>query len=374
MSLGAGGTQLLLNGDAYVSETGWSFPTPRTLEHGSDAYSQTGTWQTQSGGFSGTYSTAPARTDSSATWTTSIAASDQGHEARTEVSASWTASPGNARNARFTIYVGSATTGKLLRTVTVNQAKAPVGISTQGTHFQDLGVFQFPLGSTVTVVLSAKSANGTVVADAIGIAPALAGGGGPSRYQGEPRYQRRYQATGYRTSPDVSFDASDQSGVTLYINGELSFHYYGTSLASPCWAGLIAIANQGRVSHGRKPFNSAKYPRQTLQALYSLPAHDFHHINTGYNGQSAKAGYDQVTGRGSPIANLLVPALASYGLRDFSNHIEPRSGEIIQPAVPTRRVVRVVPLFKGSRQVMREFVLPSPLSLGQPRPTLALGS
>ena len=220
-----------------------------------------------------------------------------------------------ARNARFKIYEGNATTGELLCTVKVNQAKAPEGISTQASHFQDLGVFQFPLGSTVTVVLSAKSATGTVVADAIGIAPALASGGGPSRYQCEPQFQRRYQATGYRTSPDVSFDASDQSGVTFYLNGALSYRFYGTSLASPCWAGLLAIANQGRVASGGKPFNSAANPQQTLQALYSLPARDFHDITTGYNGLSARSGYDQVTGRGSPIANLLVPALARFGLR-----------------------------------------------------------
>ena len=347
--VGTGGTQLLVNGDTYASETGWSFPTPRTLEHGSDSYSQTGSWTSQSGGYSGTYSSAPARTDSSASWTTAIAASDQGHEARTEVSASWTARPGAARNARFKIYVGNATTGKLLRAVTVNQAKAPVGTSTQGTHFQDLGVFQFPLGGTVTVVLSAKSAGGTVVADAVGIAPALASGGGPSRYQGEPQYQRRYQATGYRTSPDVSFDASDQSGVTFYLNGALSYHFYGTSLASPCWAGLLAIGNQGRVANGGKPFNSVKNPRQTLQALYSLPARDFHHINTGYNGQSAKAGYDQVTGRGSPIANLLVPALAKYGLRNFSNHTQPRSGDIAERGVETPGVGGSHPLSPETR-------------------------
>ncbi len=48
--------------------------------------------------------------------------------------------------------------------------------------------------------------------------------------------------------------------------------------------------------------------------LYSLPASDFNSVTTGYNGISAGPGYDELTGLGSPIANLLVPALASYGL------------------------------------------------------------
>ena len=51
-----------------------------------------------------------------------------------------------------------------------------------------------------------------------------------------------------------------------------------------------------------------------MQALYSLPASDFHDITSGYNGLFAGPGYNEVTGLGSPIANLLVPDLASYGL------------------------------------------------------------
>jgi hypothetical protein len=55
-------------------------------------------------------------------------------------------------------------------------------------------------------------------------------------------------------------------------------------------------------------------PMQTLEALYSLPAKDFHQVATEYNGLTARTGYNEVTGLGSPIANLLVPDLASYHL------------------------------------------------------------
>jgi subtilase family serine protease len=87
---------------------------------------------------------------------------------------------------------------------------------------------------------------------------------------------------------------------------------FGTSLSTPCWAGLIAIADQGRVARGSTTLGSVADPAQTLQALYSLPAGDYHDITTGYNGYAASAGYDEVTGLGTPIANRLIPGLVAY--------------------------------------------------------------
>jgi hypothetical protein len=46
--------------------------------------------------------------------------------------------------------------------------------------------------------------------------------------------------------------------------------------------------------------------------IYELNSSDFHDITTGSNGYSAGPGYDLVTGRGTPIANMLVPDLAGY--------------------------------------------------------------
>jgi subtilase family serine protease len=304
-----GASQLSLNNNGYESETAWSFPTPRTLNYGSSSYSQTGSWTTQSGGFSGTYATAAGGNSSSATWTTPISSSDQGKDGRVEVSATWVPGASNATNAEYQIYDGTASTGTLLGTVTVDQTKAPVGTSEGNTQFQDLGVFD-PTSGTLTVVLSANSANGTVVADAIGIAPAWATGGGESLSATEPSWQLPFQSTGKRTSPDVAFNGSSDSPVYIFRNGSLT-DFYGTSVACPCWAGLMAIVNQGRVANGLPTLNSSANPQQALQALYSLPASDFHDITSGYNGSSAAPGYDLLTGRGTPLANLLVPALVS---------------------------------------------------------------
>ncbi len=75
---------------------------------------------------------------------------------------------------------------------------------------------------------------------------------------------------------------------------------------------LIAIADQGRVAAGGTTLDG---PSQTLPALYGLPSSDFHDITSGGNGTySARPGYDEVTGLGSPVANLLVPGLATFGL------------------------------------------------------------
>ncbi len=312
-----GGTQLALQNDGYGSETAWSFPSPAdTTNYGGPGFLPTGSWASQSGGFSGTVGVAAGGSSALGSWTIPITATNTGWG--TEVSATWVPVAGAATNATYTVYDGTPASGTILGTVTVDQSKAPAGTSDGGSQFQELGVFFPTLSSsgdgTLTVVLNAATANGQVVADAVGAAQAWASTGGPTPFESEPAYQKPFQNTGYRVTPDVSFDASQNSGVDLDFRGNMGNGAFGTSLSSPCWAGLIAIVNQGRVYYGGTSLNSPADPTQTLEALYSLPASDFHDITTGYNGYSAGTGYDFVTGRGSPIANLLVPDLVSYGL------------------------------------------------------------
>jgi hypothetical protein len=313
--LAVGGTQLALNSNAYAGETGSSFPTPVvTVTSGSSGYSQTGSWTSQKGGFSGTYSTASAGSSSTATWTTSITSADE-NGGEVEVSATWVGNAADATNATYKIYDGTAATGTLLGTVPVNQTKSSAGTADGNSQFQELGIFD-PTSGKLAVVLSASSANGTVVADAIGIAPDSANGGGQSQFEAEPSYQLSVQSSGFRTIPDVSINGSAAVGVTVWTGGGGGGIGYifpgGTGVAAACWAGLIAIANQGRVANGGTSFNSPSNPQQTLQALYSQPAGDFNAITTGYNGNLAGPGYNEVAGLGTPIANLLIPALAGY--------------------------------------------------------------
>jgi uncharacterized repeat protein (TIGR03803 family) len=138
------------------------------------------------------------------------------------------------------------------------------------------------------------------------------GGGGPSAYESQPSYQvARVNdlSTTARLDPDVSADANPSTGVyvidSYYAPGDL-LEVGGTSLAAPMWAGLMAQVDQGRVINGLSTLTGA----QALSALYSASPSYFHDITSGSNGESTLVGYDMATGLGSPIANLLVPALA----------------------------------------------------------------
>src|SRR5208282_5875958 len=94
-----------------------------------------------------------------------------------------------------------------------------------------------------------------------------------------PAYQLDVQSTGSRTAPDVSFVADPNTGAWVADSYNLDpsnpFEVVGgTSLSAPCWAGLIALANQSRTASGLPTLNSAS-PTEAQQALYSLPVSDF---------------------------------------------------------------------------------------------------
>jgi hypothetical protein len=73
----------------------------------------------------------------------------------------------------------------------------------------------------------------------------------------------------------------------------------------------MALANQQRAVARSSPLNSST-PKDAQQALYMLPQRDYNVIAGGNNGYSAGAGYNLVTGLGTPVANLLVADLAAY--------------------------------------------------------------
>jgi subtilisin-like proprotein convertase family protein len=137
-------------------------------------------------------------------------------------------------------------------------------------------------------------------------------GGGTSTIVTQPGYQSDTvtQSTTRRANPDVAFDADPNSGVAIYDSYDFGaagwIQIGGTSFSTPAWAGLIAIADQGRSLLG---LSSLDGRTETLPDLYQLPASDFNDITSGNNGFAAGAGYDLVTGRGTPKANLVVGGL-----------------------------------------------------------------
>lgn len=150
-------------------------------------------------------------------------------------------------------------------------------------------------------------------------------GGGVSLYESQPAYQSQSglvtQSTTQRTTPDVAYDANPNTGVAVYStvtynNQSGWFQVGGTSAAAPQFAALVAVADQGRqIANG-----GAANPLPNAQAtLYSLASNatsyssDFHDITSGSNGTaplaSASAGYDLVTGLGTPKVAALVQGL-----------------------------------------------------------------
>ena len=144
----------------------------------------------------------------------------------------------------------------------------------------------------------------------------IGSGGGISMYEPEPAYQEGVQSTGSRTTPDVSLVADPATGAWIAdpynLGADNPFEVVGgTSLSAPAWAGLVALVNQGRAAAGEATLNSSS-PTETQQALYSLPQSDYNVITSGSNGYTANAGYNLVTGLGTPVANLLVGDLVAY--------------------------------------------------------------
>ena len=136
-------------------------------------------------------------------------------------------------------------------------------------------------------------------------------GGGVSAYESQPPYQQPIVSASYRAVPDVAADADPATGVPVYDAYDFGTsspwaQIGGTSLACPLWAGMIAVANQGRAVAGMSSLDGLT---GTLPAIYKAPAADFRDITSGNNGYPAGVGYDLVTGMGTPVANGLIPYL-----------------------------------------------------------------
>jgi subtilase family serine protease len=130
-------------------------------------------------------------------------------------------------------------------------------------------------------------------------------GGGYSSNEPEESYLKTVQTSGEQSDADVSYDADPNSGFYVRDGGNW-YDVGGTSAGAPQWSALIALANQGRAAAGKAALSNAD------QSIFSLASSDFHDITTGSDGAyKASAGYDVVTGRGTPIANLIVNGLVA---------------------------------------------------------------
>jgi subtilase family serine protease len=117
-------------------------------------------------------------------------------------------------------------------------------------------------------------------------------------------------STTLRNGPDVSANANFTFYVCANQTTCTANEFGGTSFAAPMWAGYIALVNQQLAAQGQPTigFINPTIYSQNLTSSYST---DFHDITSGVSGSfSAVAGYDLVTGWGSPNGTGLINALA----------------------------------------------------------------
>jgi hypothetical protein len=109
-----------------------------------------------------------------------------------------------------------------------------------------------------------------------------------------------------RGLPDVSADASTKSGYSAYVSGHWAV-LGGTAAATPFWAGLVALLNQG-LGHNLGYFNPILYtkigPERVLRPITQG--------NNGIGnvkGYSAGVGWSAAAGWGSPDGTRLLATL-----------------------------------------------------------------
>ncbi|MCF8206612.1 MAG: hypothetical protein K9J82_16140 [Methylotenera sp.] len=146
-------------------------------------------------------------------------------------------------------------------------------------------------------------------------------GGGTSAYVALPSYQSG-TIGGYarRAVADVAFNANPNSGqyVATIAQGSTTVRWVsagGTSLSTPQWAGLFAVANALRVAAAKAVLGQPHAViYQQIGAVPTKYATAFADVASGNNGTcttcTAKTGYDTPTGWGTPNASALLSSLS----------------------------------------------------------------
>ena len=181
----------------------------------------------------------------------------------------------------------------------------------------------FPAASPYVTGVGGTTLNVDAQGNYIGETAWSGSGGGLSIAESEPLYQAQFNIpnnpNGKRGIPDVAYNGDSETGFAVYTSQPFQgskgwIQVAGTSAGAPQWAALAAIVNSMRFAAGKSlmtGMNAALYNAATTS--YNTYYHD---ITTGSNGTcgvlcTATAGYDYVTGLGSPKANNLINTLAN---------------------------------------------------------------
>lgn len=232
-----------------------------------------------------------------------------------------------AASRHVTVVAASGDIGAVAEPCDVYAALAGTGTFTPVKEVNLLASDPLVLGAGGTSLTASHTTGAWQAETAFGLADGSAGspfqasGGGFSRLFSRPGYQDGVRGIGTtRGVPDVAADASGRVDLGMVLrNGSWSMirDGGGTSASAPIWAALIALADQYAGRH-LGFVNTAIY--QIARGPHYHQA--FHDITAGNStaefppttitGYQAGAGWDPVTGWGSPDAQVLVPLLARY--------------------------------------------------------------
>jgi subtilase family serine protease len=151
-------------------------------------------------------------------------------------------------------------------------------------------------------------------------------GGGISPTWTIPSYQKAAAASNSQASqtmrnfPDVAaFSGTHYAPwYWIYVNGQNSGPWAGTSLSSPLWAAFTCLVNQNSAAQGlgRIGFLNPIVYEIGASSAYTTGFHDMadgtSNAISGYPGFTAITGYDLVTGWGTMNGAQLIPLLTSY--------------------------------------------------------------
>jgi hypothetical protein len=177
-------------------------------------------------------------------------------------------------------------------------------------------------------------------------------GGGFSSVFPKPEYQSGISGSG-RGLPDISCNADPATGYQIIFQGQQAV-VGGTSVSSPVFAAVVALANQRRAQKGLPPLSGlAKilYSQDIQSAYRDITVGD--NSFNGVPGYPAKPGWDACTGFGSFDATALIDYLSkvepsrssadsgqTQGAGDAALHSSPqRDGSLPAPPKDDRGII-----------------------------------
>ena len=165
------------------------------------------------------------------------------------------------------------------------------GTTTISPQYPDASPNVVSVGGTTLNISGDSWSSETTWGDGTSSGSGGAGGGGISDYESQPSYQigvvNNY-STSKRTYPDISADANPNTGVPIYDSWDfgsstpwLPGYMGGTSLATPLWAGMVTVADQGRATVGAR---IVKWPQSNVVRFVQARGRRFprYHFGLGH--------------------------------------------------------------------------------------------